>query len=147
MKPLFRIEPLEPEEGALPRGRIQISRFVEDFELDESWDPPTYARHWRAELARLVAGAPAVALTTWAAPSSELANRRAWVLYRAGEMVFVREHLFPAGELPVEVSAEGAILTILPRSALSEDGDRISEWRTTIQAIRDFLGTQPREGR
>ena len=103
-------------------GEITIGDFAERFACDPGGE--SLARmeaRWRRELRRLIRGAPAVALVH--------DPRLAWVVYREGERCYVQQRLSPGGGFP----------DLLPRRTEAEDGDRVSEWTTTVPEIRHFL--------
>jgi hypothetical protein len=80
---------------------------------------------WRAQLRHLVAGEqPAVALVTGGA---------AWIVYRAGKRCYIQQRYFI-----MRASRE-----IGRRKTHSEDGQRISEWSTTVEEIARFLTPRP----
>jgi hypothetical protein len=55
--------------------------------------------------------------------------RSAWVIYRENDLCFVQQKL----------SLDGRFSDLQPRETTTEDGEEISEWPTTIEAIRQFL--------
>jgi hypothetical protein len=77
---------------------------------------------WRDALQALIGGSPVVAL--------QHDSRFAWVVYREGKDCYVQQKL----------SLHGNFDDLLPRETVSSDGDRISEWRTTLAAIERFVG-------
>ncbi len=88
------------------------------------------AARWSDELRLLVGGVPAVALPT--------ASNMAWVLYRFGSEALVQHMLMLPGVGPT-LSRDGKVGDIPAHAAISEDGERISEWATTIEAISAFV--------
>jgi hypothetical protein len=104
-------------------GRITIGRFTELF----GCYPPrgqslrSMAAQWRAQLWRLVAGQqPAVALVTGGA---------AWIVYRVGKRCYIQQRYF----------ITRASREIGRRETHSEDGQRISEWSTTVDEVARFI--------
>lgn len=104
-------------------GRITIGDFTERFvchslpgvSVDEM------PKIWKEQLRSLTQGASAVALVH--------EPRFAWILYREGEHCFVQQRL----------AIDGCFDSILPRETVNEDGDRISEWPVSLQAILKFV--------
>ena len=79
------------------------------------------AAQWRAQLRRLVAGLqPAVALDTGGA---------AWIVYRVGKRCYVQQRYF----------VSHASREIGPRRTHGEDGQRISEWSTSVDEVARFI--------
>jgi CdiI N-terminal domain len=97
-------------------GEVTVGDFVERFAI---W--PSSAPDWKAELQRLIDGAPVVALIH--------DPRFAWVVYREGDACFVQQRL----------SLDGRFDGLLPRKTVMEDGDPISEWATSIEEISNFV--------
>ncbi len=121
-------------------GRIQIDDFSERFTLDTAGlDAEVYERLWRQQLRTLLEGRPIVTLPAWTGPPDRNAPRRAWVLYREGDAVFVQDRLYVAESVPITVDPDGSILDVAPRETVTEDGERISEWRTSVGDISRFL--------
>jgi hypothetical protein len=50
-------------------------------------------------------------------------------VYREGNLCFVQQRL----------SLDGRFDDLLPRQTKTEDGERVSEWSTTLEAIRQFV--------
>lgn len=85
---------------------------------------------WKKQLQALLAGTAAVALQT--------DPRMAWIFYRGSESVFIQQHLLVDGWTGC-IDGAGKIVGIPDRTTVSEEGLPISEWRTTIAAIREFV--------
>lgn len=102
--------------GGEEQGEITVGDFVERFAYVAST-----ASEWKAELQRLIDGALVVALVH--------DPRFAWVVYREGDRCFVQQRF----------SLDGQFLDLLPRETVTEDGDPISEWVTTLEEIRHFV--------
>jgi hypothetical protein len=77
---------------------------------------------WRKALHALVAGSPVAVL--------QHDPRFAWIVYREGGKCYVQQRL----------SLDGKFFDVLPREAISSEGDRVSEWDTTVAAIERFVG-------
>jgi hypothetical protein len=113
-------------------GEIIIGSFRERFAAhwrDEE-DPSAIVAEWTESLQRLTAGDSAVALRT--------DPRFAWLLYRDGQKVYVQQQLL-AQTWDGSLDAHGNIASVPPRRVLTEEGAKISEWRTTVEDIKDFL--------
>ena len=99
-------------------GEITVGDFTERFAYFGSASPEL---DWKALLQALLDGQPAVVLVH--------DPRFAWVVYREGDLCFVQQQL----------SLDGQFNDLLSRQTTTEDGERISEWRTTLHAIRQFV--------
>jgi len=103
-------------------GRITVGRFTELFGCYPARGQSfrSMAARWRTQLRRLVAGQePAVALVTGGA---------AWIVYRVGKRCFIQQTYFIT-----RASRE------IGRRETHSDGQRISEWRTTVEEIARFI--------
>lgn len=107
-------------------GQIRIGNFVEKFaccEFEEGGSVESLRNHWREELQSLVDGATTAALRH--------DPRFAWILYRYGNVCFVRQCFL----------IDGLLNPIPSRDTHSDDGCRISEWETSLEAIIEFLSS------
>ena len=118
-----------------PCGRIVVSDWQEPFLIAPVSGHPrpeeSFEGLWRSELTRLINGAPAVVLPTQPG--------RGWVLYREDDHVYVQEQLFMVPDEDGELVLDASTFAIQPRETISDEGDEISEWATTVQAIKSFL--------
>ena len=113
-------------------GRITVGTFQESFEVcpwEANDSADTVSTQWYVALRTLLHGADYVALRTQAL--------RAWMLYRQGEKVFVQDVLLLDDAAWPEDS--NRVNTLPPRRTQTDDGAPVSEWHTTISAIRTFL--------
>lgn len=130
----FSIEVLVALAEGSRLGRIVIGDFSERFALAPAPPVPTVEglpAAWRLGLARLLTAEDATAVL-------RTDPMQAWVLYREGSVVHIQQHLLVPG-WEGELDAKGSVVRPPPRETLTEDGDPISEWRTSIDAIRAFL--------
>lgn len=88
------------------------------------------AARWPGELRRLLGGAVAVGLPT--------ASNMAWVLYRLGREVIVQQMLMLPGVGPT-LAPGGRVSDIPAHTAVSEDGQALSQWATSIEAVAAFV--------
>jgi hypothetical protein len=112
-------------------GEIRVSSFVERFAVypfDGSVED--VAARWKHELRLLIDGGSAVGLPT--------ASNMTWVLYRIGKKVLVRQMLMLPGIGPT-LARNGKVVEIPERATVNEDGDPISEWVTSVEAISAFV--------
>lgn len=138
------LDPERTDEDGKPLGIIVIGSFTERFGLALGpWSTADYERQWTRALAALVESTAArVALMTWSAPPDVVMIRRAWMLRREGDVVSIQENLFIPGEHEFEVADDGSVIDERPWSSESDDGEQVSEWTTTVAAIRAFLGAE-----
>ena len=129
-----------PADAGHSLGHVVAGDLDEDFVLDTSyWEESEYVASWLAELQRLMSGCSTSVLLTAAAPLSVSNWLQGYVLYRFGDEVRVQEAIFLVQELPSGAALEEPSSLALPYEAVSEDGTKISEWRTDVADIRAFL--------
>ena len=120
-------------------GEIQIGAFRERFQSDLSfWKKADYARQWRSAISWILESDRAAMITSLGDPAS--ANFiRWWVMYReAREIVFQEQVLF-INELTAPFDPEVTWKIVRERRTVSENGQEISEWRSSVEALRAFL--------
>ena len=112
-------------------GEIRVGLFTERFAVYPfSGTAGAVAAAWPDDLRRLLAGDVAVGLPT--------AIHMTWVLYRVGADVRVQQMLTMPGVGPT-LTELGRVTNIPAYRSVNEDGERLSEWSTTVHAIREFL--------
>jgi len=126
-------------------GRIVATGLNERFLLPvHYWGPEEYSAQWLAAIDELLSGANRAVLVTSICPPDDPDFGMCWVLYREGKTVYVQNCLL----FPEQLSklADRSELTELvgPRQTVSEDGEQISEWRTTVADIAHFRATATR---
>src|SRR5437879_5043965 len=104
-------------------GEIVVGDFRETFAC-HSDDFAGLEDGWRKRLRALVKGEPAVVLRH--------DPRFAWIVYREGADCYVQQRL----------SVDGSFADVIPRVTTTEDGDAVSEWVTTLAAVRRFLSAE-----
>src|SRR5688572_18464438 len=116
---MFRIR-LVPELGPDGErlGEITVGSFTERFSV---YAEASATSKWKQELQALLAGAPVVALVH--------DPRFAWVIYREGDSCFIQQRM----------SLDGTFDNLLPRRRASDDGAKVSEWRTSVEEILRFV--------
>ncbi len=134
---MFSIEALPDRPGM---GSIVIGDFQEFFTLElTDWSPADYRSSWCQALAELLSGSQGVALMTWCARPPANLTRRAWTLHRDGERVIVQERIFVPEHHSFNVDATGRVVDLAPRETISADGEPVSHWVTTVDALAEFL--------
>ncbi len=118
-----------------------VNGFVEKTVLDlTTWRIEDYECQWREALVRIVQGVDSkVVLMTWASKPTLHRILRAWRLQREDVNVRLQERIYVPEDYEFDVDDQGVVIDHEDMQGLNEEGDRISEWRTTIDAIRDFL--------
>ena len=99
-------------------GEITVGSFTERFACVVG---PTTETEWRAELQALVDGNSIATLVH--------DPRFAWVIYRRGDLCFVQQCFV----------ADGNFREMPSRVTVTDEGEAVSEWGTTVGAVRKFL--------
>jgi hypothetical protein len=103
-------------------GRITISDFTERFACHPAIaSVDEYPRIWKERLRLLIGGELSVPLIH--------DPHFAWIIYRDGQRCHVQQRL----------ALDGRFEPIPPREVISEDGDRISEWHTSLESVARFV--------
>lgn len=116
--------------------RITINDFTEDFAVPlDTWDIGEYQSQWAASLKAIVEGADKACLVTAMRNPKDADFIAMFVLYRVGQAVFVQNQIVLCGGNESKISNEQFDSLIEGRETQTEDGAKISEWRTSIQEI------------
>ena len=142
----IEVESLEAS-GGLPRtlngavGRIVIGEFVETFTMPLSyWSASDYRRSWRQAFDVLESGPNAKSCLMVSMTDPETSNfLTCWPMYRDMEAVYFRNAIMLLDELEVNIDAREPWVPIGPRYTIDEDGNKISEWETSMDSLRDFF--------
>jgi hypothetical protein len=62
-----------------------------------------------------------------------------WPMYRDGEAVYLQNALILLSELEVDFDAKEPWAAIGPHHIIDEDGNKVSEWETSMDSLRDFF--------
>ncbi|MBT2151757.1 hypothetical protein KKI34_08020 [Pseudoalteromonas tetraodonis] len=110
-------------------GEIQIGDFRESFLADFSfWSKSDYEVHWREASAQLAAGRAVSFITSITDPSTSNFIR-SWACYPIEcELVFQEQILF-LEELQQPFNINEPHFNALPYESVTEEGEKISEWR------------------
>lgn len=115
--------------------------FTEDFPMDLTyWSEDNYRDSWTAALHVLDEGRTAT--TCLISSITDPTNSNfifCWPLYRDGEDVYVQNSLIFLDELTDEFLPGEPWRSVEPRTTVDEDGNKISEWRTSMDEVRAFL--------
>jgi hypothetical protein len=127
-------------------GLIIIGDFEERFEASLSyWSVKDYQRHWWQALERIKAGEIKSSLITNMYDPQTANFILWWPLYRDGQDVFVQNHVVPMDEINGTFDPVNPYVHVRDRETVNEDGKRISEWKTTVAEIEDYLNTLPQD--
>ncbi|MEU1536245.1 hypothetical protein [Streptomyces fagopyri] len=121
-------------------GKIVVGDFTETFPMDLTfWDAEHYEQSWAKALRRLEEADVATSCLVASITDPKTANYiSCWPLYRIQGTVFVQNSLIILNELNKVFDPERPWLSTDPREIVDEDGNKISEWRTGIENVREF---------
>ncbi|WUV15843.1 hypothetical protein OG352_13450 [Streptomyces sp. NBC_01485] len=104
------------------------------------WSESDYLQSWCRALRELGSGTAVTSCLVASITDPEVSNFLfCWPLYREGEKVFVQNSVIFLDELVETFNVEEPWRFVGPRRAVSEYGDRISEWSTDISEVEKFL--------
>jgi CdiI N-terminal domain len=130
----------DDDDPSVAIGAISLKGGHERFEsVLGFWELDDYKRSWIAGLRRLVSGASTSCLATSVTDPSSANFVEVWPLYREESDVYVQNQLLFLDQLPREFDPTEPWESVDPRSVVDEDGQRISEWRVSIDDIQEFL--------
>jgi len=140
-EPAFILEFIHtPQTGSDPvaRGRITIGSFNEGFLSPTTlWSPKNYIQHWITELGRFIHSdteQEAILFTDM----SDITTANfliAWVLYMRDGKIKVQNELVFMDQVPNTFSMYNLKAAITPYSNMTDEGQPISEWETSLPAL------------
>jgi CdiI N-terminal domain len=123
-------------------GEICIGEFRERFASDMTfWTKEQYERQWLGAASLILIATKAALVTSVTEPATSNFVRL-WVMYREDDTVTFQEQICLLADLGAGFDPERAECAARPRQHTSEDGEPISEWTTTLHAIRAFAEEQ-----
>lgn len=136
--------PTENDRGGDAVGRVTVGEFEERFPMSLTyWGARQYEGSWARSMRVLVEGADD-ARSCLVSSITDPVNSNfvfCWPLYRSGSTVYVQNSIIFLDELEEEFSPDEPWRFVEARSTVDEDGQEISEWQTTIAAVREALRT------
>ena len=122
--------PYVDEEGPGLWGETVLGAFSERFIAPTDWwSREDYERQWIEGAERLLRGEPSSAFAVEA-------GRVWWTAWREGGEVIVQQRHLVTDEMAPARTAEAAEM---PYALVGERGRRVSEWRVSLDDVRDFL--------
>jgi hypothetical protein len=145
---VFRIELQSEQEvgagDAAPveaSGRIVIGDFAETFIAPLGfWDESDYCRSWRQAFEVLNANPRSTSclMTSVTDPSSSN-FLVCWPMYREDESVYIQNAIIFLDEIEGAFNPAAPWDYVGPRRGIDEDGNKISEWITSMDSLREFF--------
>jgi hypothetical protein len=135
-------EPRDENDGpAEASGRIVIGHFTETFMVPLGfWDESDYRHSWRQAFEVLNADQNSVSCLMTSMTDPRDSNFLAcWPMYRAGEDVYIQNALVFLDEIEGAFDTSAPWRYVRPRQGIDEDGNKISEWATSMDSLREFF--------
>lgn len=123
-------------------GRIIIGDFTETFRVPLGfWDESDYRRSWRKAFEVLNASPHSTSCLMTSMTDPRNSNFLiCWPMYRASEYVYIQNKIIFLDEIEEEFDPAAPWDLIGPRHGIDEDGNKISEWTTSMDSLREFFG-------
>ncbi|MGV6853455.1 MAG: hypothetical protein ACWA5R_14920 [bacterium] len=110
-------------------GEIQLDDFRESFLADLSfWSKSDYETHWR-EASKQLNGGRAVSFITSITDPDNSNFIRSWVCYPIDGVLVFQEQILFLEDIPQPFNLNEPHCNVLPYESVTEEGDKISEWR------------------
>ncbi len=120
-------------------GTIKIDNFQEDFHAPLTyWSIDDYRKQWREACQDLLNGCEKTALMVTMYDPEHANFLMTWSMYKVENMVHIQNTILFLDQ--VSFDEANIAKSISDREIMSEDGDRISEWSVSIDAIEKFVG-------
>ncbi len=123
-------------------GKIVIGDFTETFRVPLGfWREADYRRNWRQAFDVLDAAPHATSclMTSMTDPSNSN-FLSCWPMYREGDNVYIQNAIVFLDEVGKDFDPEEPWRAVGPRQSIDEDGNKISEWTTSMGSLREFFG-------
>ncbi|BEM34899.1 hypothetical protein SME06J_35910 [Serratia marcescens] len=134
-------EPLEIDGELVQAARIIIDDFCECLQLPLSyWNLKDYKRSWLSLIEKGLHSKSHAALAVSMYDPEKINFIFVWVMYFQDETVFLQNKVLFLEEYPC-FSIENINDFITPRVTHTEDGHKISEWRTDLNSIEFFYNS------
>ncbi|WP_120497429.1 hypothetical protein [Kiloniella sp. EL199] len=120
-------------------GTIKIDDFSESIYAPLAyWNVNDYRKQWREACQDLLSGCEKTALITSMKDSDNANFLVTWPMYRAENKVYIQNQILFLDE--VSFDENNISNSISEREAEAEDGEPISEWSVSVEAIESFVG-------
>ena len=131
---------LDREDPLVAIGLITLGDFSEYFSSTLDFgNEDDYRKSWDMGLRRLLTGAAVSCLATSITDPPTTNFVEVWPLYLSGDDVYVQNRWLFLDRLPHDFDPSAPWDSVSPRSTV-EDGYELSEWRVSLNDIREFLG-------
>jgi hypothetical protein len=123
-------------------GRIVIGGFTETFVVPLGfWGEADYRASWRRAFEVLEGDPRAVACLMTSMTDPVTSNFLiCWPMYREGEDVYVQNAIVLLDGIEGRFDPGEPWGSVEPRREMDDDGNRVSEWATSMRSLREFFG-------
>jgi hypothetical protein len=122
------------------RGEICIGDYIERFNAPvEVWSRQEYLDQWREALERFRSGHQPTCLVTAMRDLAESDFISIWPIYKDGENAVFQNQVLLSSYIRDRFDGENVYDFIEPREIVSEDGELISEWKVSLDAVERFF--------
>jgi hypothetical protein len=128
--------------GSEALGRIVIGNFAETFRAPLGfWNESDYRRSWRQAFQVLNANPHTTSCLMTSMTDPDNSNFLVcWPMYREGEDVYIQNAILFLEEIKETFDPAAPWNCVGPRRGVDEDGNKISEWITSMDSLREFFG-------
>lgn len=120
-------------------GEIRIGSFCERFASSVLyWSRARYEQQWISAAKHIIHGERAAMITSLEDPACSNFVRW-WALYREVDSIVMQEQVYFLDEHPGPFDPELVHQHVINRETVSESGEPVSEWFTSVASIVDFL--------
>lgn len=129
-------------ESADASGRIVIGDFTETFRIPLGfWEESDYRRSWRRAFEVLDADPHGMSCLMTSMTDPDKSNfLGCWPMYREGEDVYIQNAIIFLNEIQQDFDPAAPWRCVGPRQSIDDDGNRVSEWITSMSSLREFFG-------
>jgi len=122
-------------------GRIVIGDFAETFKIPLGfWGESDYRRSWRQAFEVLNADPHSTSCLMTSMTDPGNSNfLTCWPMYREGESVYMQNAIIFLDEIEGAFDSATPWDFVEPRRGIDEDGNKISEWTTSMDSLREFF--------
>ena len=122
-------------------GTIVIGDFTETFRVPLGfWDESGYRRSWRQAFDVLDSDPHATSCLVTSMTDPASSNFLVcWPMYRDGEHVYVQNAIIFPGQAGEGFDSAAPWGCLEPRRGTDEDGNKVSEWTTSMDSLREFF--------
>ncbi|MDP4193256.1 MAG: hypothetical protein Q8858_16955 [Bacteroidota bacterium] len=142
---MFKIEFVGNKNKKLKIGNLIIEDFQETFLSSlRYWTENEYIDHWYKSIEAVINGAEVTALiTSMADPKDKRNVIFSWPIYRIKDDIYIQNRILFIKEIEKDFQEEFSLDNLdkylSPRETFNEDGEKLSDWKTSVETLRSFI--------